>query len=121
MVTHILKQPTRGVLIEVDISRRIFGLAPAGVYRAARVTTSAVGSYSTISPLPSKMAVCFLWHFPSPAVRTTCAQGLPGNLSTGARTFLELCIVKILMRDRPTDCFFLKYNQTDECINGESL
>jgi hypothetical protein len=53
MVTHTLQQPTRGVLIEVDVSRRIFGLAPAGVYHAARVATNAVGSYPTISPLPS--------------------------------------------------------------------
>jgi len=53
-------------LIEVDTSRRIFGLAPAGVCRAARVTPSAVGSYSTVSPLPiRRMAVCSLWHCPS--------------------------------------------------------
>ena len=30
----------------------LFGLAPDGVYRAVRVTTSAVGSYPTFSPLP---------------------------------------------------------------------
>jgi len=51
---------------------------------------SAVGSYSTVSPLPSrKMAVCSLWHCPSRAALATCAQELPGSLSTGARTFLE--------------------------------
>ncbi len=34
------------------VSRRIFGLAPAGVYRAADVAADAVGSYPTVSPLP---------------------------------------------------------------------
>ena len=33
-------------------TRRVFGLAAGGVCRAARVTTSAVRSYRTISPLP---------------------------------------------------------------------
>jgi hypothetical protein len=32
--------------------RRLFGLAPTGGYRAAAVTSSAVGSYPTVSPLP---------------------------------------------------------------------
>ena len=35
-----------------DVSRRLFGLAPAGVYRAVIVADDAVGSYPTISPLP---------------------------------------------------------------------
>ncbi len=34
----------------------LFGLAPCGVYRAAAVTTRAVGSYPTVSPLP--LAAC---------------------------------------------------------------
>ena len=34
------------------VSRRLFGLAPAGVYRAVIVADDAVGSYPTISPLP---------------------------------------------------------------------
>jgi len=63
MVTHALQQPTRGVLIEVDTSRRIFGLAPTVVCRAVRVATNAVGSYPTFSPLPPReVAVCSLWH-----------------------------------------------------------
>ena len=32
----------------------LFGLAPGGVYLAARVTTRAVRSYRTISPLPAE-------------------------------------------------------------------
>ena len=52
MVTHALQQPTRGVLIGVGTPRRLFGLAPTGVYRAASVAVRAVGSYPTVSPLP---------------------------------------------------------------------
>jgi hypothetical protein len=32
--------------------RRLFGLAPTGGYRATAVTSDAVGSYPTVSPLP---------------------------------------------------------------------
>ena len=39
-------------------------LASRGVYHASIVTSGAVGSYPTFSPLPVR-AVCFLWHFPS--------------------------------------------------------
>ena len=37
----------------------LFGLAPGGVYTAADVTTSAVRSYRTISPLPRKRGGIF--------------------------------------------------------------
>jgi len=40
-------------LVEVGTSRCLFGLAPAGVYPAASVTSRAVSSYLTISPLPN--------------------------------------------------------------------
>jgi hypothetical protein len=52
-----------------------------------RVTTRAVRSYRTISPLPRAMkpvAVYFLWHFPW----ARAPQALPGTLPAGARTFL---------------------------------
>ena len=62
----------------------LFGLAPRGVFRASGVTTEAVGSYPTFSPLPNVAcfasasrrfpcvtatvlappAVYSLWHFP---------------------------------------------------------
>src|SRR2546423_14328525 len=68
-------------------SRCLLGLAPTGGYRATPVTRRAVGSYPTVSPLPlDKRAVCFLWPFPSPHG----AQGLPGSLPSGARTFLSM-------------------------------
>ena len=57
----------------------LFGLAPGGVYLAASVTSRAVRSYRTLSPLPncqSKWAVCFLWHFPWGRPR----RALPGTV-----------------------------------------
>jgi len=43
----------------------LFGLAPGGVYPATTVTSCAVRSYRTISPLPNRnQAVYFLWHLP---------------------------------------------------------
>jgi hypothetical protein len=72
--------------------RRLFGLAPTGGYRAAAVTSGAVGSYPTVSPLPfiptfrlGFRAVYSLWPYPSPCG----AQALPGSPPDGARTFLE--------------------------------
>jgi hypothetical protein len=54
-----------------------------------------VGSYPTFSPLPAvnyftASAVSFLWHYPSQPSRCRehYAQGLPGSLPNGARTFL---------------------------------
>ena len=84
----------------------LFGLAPGGVYPAADVTTSAVRSYRTFSPLPTaapspsgakntapsgelrqdSVAVCFLWHWPW----ARAPQELPGTLPGGARTFLHV-------------------------------
>ena len=58
----------------------LFGLAPGGVFRASPVTSPAVGSYPTFSPLPRRIrAVCFLWHFPSdysgwPLTSTACSR-----------------------------------------------
>jgi hypothetical protein len=64
------------------------GLAPDGVCLATTVTDRAVGSYSTVSPLPDPIArggrSAFLWHFP----RGHPHRALPGILPCGARTFL---------------------------------
>jgi hypothetical protein len=73
----------------VPFSRRVslFGLAPWRVYRARPVTSSAVSSYLTFSPLPhirKSEAVYFLWHYPSGLP----AQSLTGPLPFGVRTFL---------------------------------
>lgn len=53
-----LLQPTRTADPETDCrsfrtgAPSLFGLAPGGVYRAARIAAGAVGSYPTLSPLP---------------------------------------------------------------------
>jgi len=47
-------------------SRRLFGLAPDGVFRAADIATDAVGSYPAVSPLPRDF--------------TTLSRGLRGGL-----------------------------------------
>ena len=68
-------------------------LLRAGFTLPRTVTSRAVRSYRTFSPLPGmRPAVCFLWHFPW--ARTL--QALPGALSEGARTFLCL--------SRDSDC-----------------
>ena len=67
-------------------------------------------------PYHPKMAVSFLWHCSSQMALANCAQALPGSLSTGARTFLELSIAWILTRDRPTDCS-LEYNNMTNSAN----
>jgi hypothetical protein len=82
------------------VSRRLFGLAPAGVYHAARVTTSAVGSYPTFSPLPPDKsnlpegglfsvarAVTLSKILGAPAILETC-PGVTWQPVHGARTFL---------------------------------
>jgi len=51
VATH-LKQPTRGYKRLGAKALRLFGLAAGGVCHATDVTTRAVRSYRTISPLP---------------------------------------------------------------------
>jgi hypothetical protein len=76
----------------------LLGLAPDGVCHASPVAGPAVGSYPTISPLPSPRlteaaAVYFLWHFPSACT----AWVLPSIPLCGVRTFLAT----VRSRDRP--------------------
>ncbi len=69
----------------------LFGVAPGGGCHAIRITTNAVRSYRTFSPLPavslagSGVAVYFLCHFPSGCPD----RALPGALPLGVRTFLS--------------------------------
>ena len=70
-VTISLQQPTRERCGPHLGSRSppvpLFGLAPGGVYHAVAVTSNAVRSYRTISPLPRYQgsgAVYFLLHWP---------------------------------------------------------
>ena len=62
----------------------LFGFAPGGACRAARVTASAVRSYRTLSPLPIRgWAVYFLWRFPWGRPRRT----LSGTVSPWSPDF----------------------------------
>ena len=62
----------------------LFGFAPGGACRAARVTASAVRSYRTLSPLPiAGWAVYFLWRFPWGRPRRT----LSGTVSPWSPDF----------------------------------
>ena len=65
------------------------------------VTSCAVRSYRTISPLPAHTinggeAVYFLLHFPS----AHAPQVLPGTLPCGARTFLPSALAKARLPGR---------------------
>jgi hypothetical protein len=81
-----LEQPTR----DSDGAGRaspLFGLAPGGVCRATAVASSAVVSYTAVSPLPVPLArpsaVCSLLHFPSPHD----ARPLAGTLALRSSDF----------------------------------
>ena len=88
-VTGVLWLPTRTSRAEITLravsrtgvrdqprARPLFGIAPGGACRAVPVARPAVGSYSTVSPLPriKSGAVSSLWRFPS---------GYPGRALPG--------------------------------------
>src|SRR4051794_6816670 len=102
VIADRLQQPTRkrrtGRPVRLSPGASLFGLAPCGVLPATRVTTGAVRSYRTFSPLPrvpmntrivssttGDEAVYFLCHFPSGCPDRV----LPGTLPCGVRTFLS--------------------------------
>ena len=88
VIADRLKQPTRTTGLETGLRERLsslFGFAPGGVYRAVRITASAVRSYRTLSPLPwqaGRSAFCGTIPGVSPAGR------YPAPCFHGARTFL---------------------------------
>ena len=103
MVTHTLQQPTRGVFFEVDVSHRIFGLAPAGVCPAIHVATNAVGSYPTVSPLLPESSGLFSVAL-SVADNSRCLRpGITWRPVHWSPDFPRISYQKILMRDHPTD------------------
>src|SRR6478735_1714896 len=94
-----LQRPTRG--LGGPRLHPLSGLAPGEVYRAGRVTTTPVVSYTTLSPLPGRSrAVCFLWH----CLADRSGWVLPTALPCGARTFLGAAANRP-RRDRPADPF----------------
>ena len=107
-VTGRLARPTRMAARKPACGRRprpaacvpsLFGLAPGGVYRAARVAAGAVRSCRTLSPLPADR------DKPGPGRRSALCGTVPGVAPAGrypapcfrgARTFLP--------RRRPRAC-----------------
>ena len=53
----------------------LFGLAPRGVFRASGVTTGAVGSYPTFSPLPNVARILASLRFPCAAATVLRSAG----------------------------------------------
>ena len=106
-------------------SRRLFGLAPAGVCRAVRVATNAVGSYPTVSPLPTlargRSFLCGTVRHSRPSE----CPGVTWQPVHGARTFLEATVVP-LRRDRPAEgipppknsrrCYEMQEHQTKRIL-----
>ena len=81
-VTRRLVQPTRTAARKRAMCVSLFGLAPGGVYLAAAVTSRAVRSYRTLSPLPSKegglLSVALSLGSPPPDVIRHRASVEPG-------------------------------------------
>jgi len=71
----------------------LFGLAPRGVFRASGITTGAVGSYPTFSPLPN--VACILASLRFPCATATVLRSAGGlfsvALSVNSSTGFSLC------------------------------
>ena len=72
-----------------NVMGSLFGLAPGGVCRAGRLPGSRCALTAPFHPCHARLATpfggIFLLHFPS----ARAAQGLPGTVPCGARTFLD--------------------------------
>ena len=96
-VTNHLVQPTRVVTRKPvcffkNILKKLpplFGLAPSGVCPAIRVTTYAVRSYRTFSPLPKPINSFRRYIFCGTFPRVAPAGRYPALCPRGARTFLS--------------------------------
>ncbi len=80
------KFPAGGRLPDQPRARPLFGVAPGGACRAGPVTSPAVGSYPTVSPLPAANGGRF--HFCGAFPRVTPAGRYPAPFLHGVRTFL---------------------------------
>ena len=82
---HLLR-PTQG-LGRAALERSLYlALLPTGFTELPTSPLALVGSYPTVSPLPTKRrAVCSLWHFPA-----RCRDwDFPSAVPYGVRTFLR--------------------------------
>ena len=74
-------------------ARSLFGIAPGGACLAGPVTSPAVGSYPTVSPLPMQAwAVCSLWRFPWGCPR----RALPGTVSSWSPDFPRRLLAAVI-------------------------
>jgi len=90
-ITRTLQQPTRGVGIETGrLSPLIWPCSNRGLpCRVCRQTRGGLLPHRFTLTCGYPPAVWFLWHCPSLAAHATSAQALPGDLPSGARTFLD--------------------------------
>jgi hypothetical protein len=93
----------------------LFGLAPCGVYHAASVTSRAVRSYRTLSPLPSLLALGRRYVFcctGRPDALKHPSRTLSGTLPCGVRTFLPRSTACAASgSDHPAACMFISVAQ----------
>jgi hypothetical protein len=106
-IARTLQQPTRGVFIEVGYSRRMLGLAPAGVCRAVNVAIHAVGSYPAFSPLPLSGRSVFCGTFRHDG-HPSC-PGITWQPYPRSPDFPRISTKIVPIRDRPTDLLSMKY------------
>jgi hypothetical protein len=84
----------------------LFGLAPGDAYRAVCVTTAAVGSYPTFSPLPDRRSPsAFGGLFSVAPVSDRSAWALPSTLPFGVRTFLPQPQLRAVIRPTASPIF----------------
>jgi hypothetical protein len=99
-IARTLQQPTRGVFIEVGYSRRMLGLAPAGVCRAVNVAIHAVGSYPAFSPLPLSGRSVFCGTFRHDSYPS--CPGITWQPYPRSPDFPRISTIIVPNRDRPT-------------------
>ena len=80
--------------------RPLFGLAPGGVYHAARLSVRAVRSYRTLSPLllPKQKRSTLCGTFP----QLSLGGHYPPPCLHGARTFLQRIVTNTPAAARPS-------------------
>ena len=85
-ITINLKQPTQ---TKIGVEQSLFGFAPGGVYPAIYVTTNAVRSYHTFSPLLNNQRYIFCGTFPK--VTFAGCYPAPLLLETGLSSLQNNC------------------------------
>jgi len=110
---------------ERAVPRRLFGLAPAGVYPAATVTGDAVRSYRTFSPLPDPARMpadggVFSVALSVARLQSTAAArpGVTWQPALRSPDFPRAAILSDLSRDHPADAHHLPAIYVDRAAHG---